>query len=312
MPVEQRSETLGSVVSEPLLVQVKHIPHELTLYRQWICWRYVARDIDKKPAKEPVNPSNIHHAGVQWSNTWSDFGTAYETYLAHRTRGIAGIGFVLTVDDPFVAVDLDDCIQDDTIEEYAAVIVEGLNSYTEVSPSGQGIRILVACADFQENVRRPQYEIYSHDRYVTVTGRHIAGTANEIAAVALEQLAALFPQSAPEPAPTPSRAIESKRYATSDPELWERIFAHDQFGAQHLRRFQGDTSLDRDDHSFTVIRLLNCLARWTRSDASGMRAMMLMSPLANEKWFEKRNAGDWLNHQIADAIAYVCGRKGNQ
>jgi hypothetical protein len=41
-----------------------------------------------------------------------------------------------------------------------------------------------------------------------------------------------------------------------------------------------------------------------------MRSMMLLSPLANQKWFEKRGAGDWLDHQIADAIVYVSGRKG--
>ena len=36
-----------------------------------------------------------------------------------------------------------------------------------------------------------------------------------------------------------------------------------------------------------------------------MRAMMLMSPLANEKWLSKRGAVDWLDYQIADAIAYI-------
>ncbi len=46
-----------------------------------------------------------------------------------------------------------------------------------------------------------------------------------------------------------------------DMELWERIFSHDKYGQQHLQRFYGDTSHDRGDHSFTVIRLLNCLAR---------------------------------------------------
>jgi primase-polymerase (primpol)-like protein len=96
-----------------------------------------------------------------------------------------------------------------------------------------------------------------------------------------------------------------EQYPVSDLELWERIFTHDKYGADHLRRFQGDNALDRGDHSFTVIRLLNCLARWTHCDPIRMRNMILLSPLANEKWFEKRGGGDWLDHQIADAIAYV-------
>jgi primase-polymerase (primpol)-like protein len=96
-----------------------------------------------------------------------------------------------------------------------------------------------------------------------------------------------------------------EQYPVSDLELWERIFTHDKYGADHLRRFQGDNALDRGDHSFTVIRLLNCLARWTHCDPIRMRNMILLSPLANEKWFEKRGGEDWLDHQIADAIAYV-------
>jgi hypothetical protein len=32
--------------------------------------------------------------------------------------------------------------------------------------------------------------------------------------------------------------------------------------------------------------------------------MMLLSPLANGKWFENRAAGDWLDIQIADGTTY--------
>lgn len=61
--------------------------------------------------------------------------------------------------------------------------------------------------------------------------------------------------------------------------------------------------------SFTGIRLLNCLAHWTHCDVAGMRTMMLLSPFANPKWFECRDGGDWLEHQIADAIAYIGGKR---
>jgi hypothetical protein len=41
-----------------------------------------------------------------------------------------------------------------------------------------------------------------------------------------------------------------------------------------------------------------------------MHTMMLLSPLTNPKWFERRGGGDWLGYQIADAIAYAGGRRG--
>ena len=86
------------------------IPQELHAYTQWVCWKYVDRGPDKKPDKRPLNPRNLHNAGVHWSNTWSTFNHAYSVYLAHAETGVNGIGFVLTSDDPFVAVDLDNCV----------------------------------------------------------------------------------------------------------------------------------------------------------------------------------------------------------
>jgi hypothetical protein len=36
-----------------------------------------------------------------------------------------------------------------------------------------------------------------------------------------------------------------------------------------------------------------------------MRALLLLSPLCNPKWSEKRGEQDWLAYQIADAIAFI-------
>jgi hypothetical protein len=145
---------------------------------------------------------------------------------------------------------------------------------------------------------------------VTITGHHVTGTPPEIVAVSADLLVSLLLASPDSIASTASQTAMPTAYPTTDLELWERIFADDKYGHQHLQRFQGDSSLDRNDHSFTVIRLLNCLARWTQCDPGRMRSMILMSPLANEKWFEKRGGGDWLDYQVSDAIAYVSGRKG--
>ena len=288
------------------MIQKEHIPGELFGYTQWVCWRYVERGKGRKPDKQPVNPRTLANAGVHWVNTWAGFDEAYASYLRNQSRDIHGVGFVLTPNDPYVAVDLDGSVHEEGIEDTAAQIIAELGSYTEISPSGRGLRILLACPEFHDNARRPAIEVYSHSRYVTITGHHVAGTPPTISSASPELLASLLPPS-PEPA-SPAQPSKPPEYHVGDAELWERIFTHDKYGPQHLRRFQGDTSLDRSDHSLTVIRLLNCLARWTQGDPGRMRAMILLSPLANDKWFEKRGAGDWLDHQIADAIAYVSAR----
>ena len=216
---------------------------------------------------------------------------------------------MLTPDDPYVAVDLDHCIQENEVDEQATEVIATLNSYTEISPSGHGIRILLACAEFRENLRQLQIELYSRQRYMTITGHHLAGTPPQITTIPLDQLTALLPRPIVAPQPAQTMLSQPNRYPVGEHELWERIFMHDKYGAYHLRRFQGNVSLDGGDHSLTVIRLLNCLARWTHGDAVRMRAMILMSSLANAKWFEKRGGGDWLDYQIADAIAYVRPRQ---
>ena len=132
----------------PRPVQPERIPGELRAYPQWVCWRYVPQRGSGKPAKQPVNPHTLHSAGVHWANTWASFDDAYAAYDAHRALGIDGIGFVLTRDDPFVGLDLDQCMMESELDTAAQTVVENMASYTEVSPSGTGLRILVACSGF--------------------------------------------------------------------------------------------------------------------------------------------------------------------
>jgi putative DNA primase/helicase len=289
-------------------VHKKQIPQELFSYPQWICWQYVDvnRGAGKKPTKQPINPRTLGSAGSTWPNTWTSFEQAYATYRQHS---LSGIGFVLTPNDPFVGLDIDHCVHEGTPSSQAQAIINHLQSYTEYSPSGAGLRILVVCPTFGRNVRQSRLEVYAQSRFLTLTGHHLLDTPTTITAVGAEQLQALLPQ-AEEREKSPTAKPTGSKLDTGDSQaLWERIFHHDAYGSDHLRRFGGDTSLDWEDHSLTVLRLLNTLARWTGGNAPRMREMMLMSPLANEKWFSKRGTRDWLDYQIEDALRYVKRRQ---
>jgi primase-polymerase (primpol)-like protein len=133
----------------------------------------------------------------------------------------------LTPHDPYVAVDLDACVYEEGIEDTTAQIIADLGSYTEISPSDRGLRILLTCPEFHDNARREAIEVYSHSRYVTVTGHHVPGTPRTIAAVSDKLITDLLP-TIPEPAALPhSQTSRPERYAVNDAELGERIFAHD-------------------------------------------------------------------------------------
>ncbi|MBV5330332.1 MAG: hypothetical protein JZU65_22330, partial [Chlorobium sp.] len=103
-----------------------------------------------------------------------------EVIAAYEKGGFDGVGFVLTKNDPFTALDLDKCIDaDGNCDDQTEAIIKRLNSYTEISPSGTGTRIFIKGALPQgSRNRKGHIEIYSKDRYVTVTG-HIIGEVTE-------------------------------------------------------------------------------------------------------------------------------------
>ena len=302
MSPEQTFQTATERLPLPVLMQ--HLPQELLAYPQWVGWRYVCRGANRKPDKQPVNPRTLGNAGVKWPNTWSSVEDAYVAYQAH---GLSGIGFVLTADDPFVGVDIDNCLDRATIAPFADDAVAQLASYTEVSPSGSGLRILVVCPEFKDNRRRGQIEVYAHSRFLTLTGQRWGETPATLTTVPASRITTLLPQPQIDAAAKQSSSAPRARpnLEGDDMALWQRIFVHDRYGPQHLQRFQGDLSADGNDHSLAVLRLLNALARWTQGDAARMRSLMLLSPLANEKWFSRRGDTDWLDRQITDAIRFV-------
>ncbi len=124
-------------------------------------------------------------------------------------------------------------------------------------------------------------EIYNCERFLAITGHPLTVTPDDIRPYTTDQLAALIsvePRAAPVQLAPSSGA---QRSSAEHDDLWEHIFAHDRFLEQHRRRFLGDTSLDGGDHSLTVIRLLNTLARWTLGDAAKMRATISLLPTTN-------------------------------
>ena len=81
----------------------------------------------------------------------------------------AGIGFVLTENDPYSFIDLDDTKGDQTALDRQIKIFNEFNSYAERSPSGSGLHIIVKGA-IPSGRRRSFIEVYSSLRYMTMTG----------------------------------------------------------------------------------------------------------------------------------------------
>lgn len=135
----------------------------------------------------PIEPETDAYASATDPETWRSFAVARE----HAVSRGCGIGFVFTADDAFVGVELDACRDPETgtLDEPARSVVERLGSYTEVSPSGTGVHVLVLGALPEGRNRRGDIELYDETRFFTVTGDQLADAPSSISHRASELVA---------------------------------------------------------------------------------------------------------------------------
>jgi putative DNA primase/helicase len=144
------------------------IPNALKKLRQWVRWRL--EDRKGKLTKIPLNPRTGRPASSTDPSTW---GT-YDEAIANRFG--TGIGFVLTLEAEIAGIDLDHVIHDGVIEPWAEEIIREINSYTELSPSREGVHIFSFVNFPFKGRKKGQFECYGNGRYFTVTGNHLPGT----------------------------------------------------------------------------------------------------------------------------------------
>jgi primase-polymerase (primpol)-like protein len=145
--------------------------------RQWLVWRTEERGGEQ--TKVPYSPNTGRRADSTAPETWTSHDEAVNAYREHAYDGI---GFVFTPGDDLCGVDLDKCLDPETgeIEAWASAIIEELDSYTEISPSGRGVHVLVRGELPAGRNRKGRFEAYDRGRYFTVTGKHLSGSPHSI------------------------------------------------------------------------------------------------------------------------------------
>ncbi len=150
------------------------IPQALKDIPQWVCWRY--EDRDGKRTKVPHQALRGARASSTDPATWAKFTQALDRFTREVDEDyprLDGIGLVLTEDLGIVGVDLDHVSE--WLED-ANRIIRDLDSYTEVTPSGDGYRVfLYASIPFGGRKRKGYIEAYSSGRFLTVTGQSLFG-----------------------------------------------------------------------------------------------------------------------------------------
>ena len=264
--------------------QYECIPQELKDRNQWVGWHTEIRN--GKSTKVPINARTGHYASCDDPTTWDTFESASHAY--NSRDDLDGVGYVFSADDPYTGIDLDKCRHPETgiVEPWALETVEQINSYTEVSPSGCGLHILVRGALPEGARRRGNLEMYDRSRYFTITGQHLERmptTIQERDAPLKGLHARVFGPAAQKNDQREYTAASSSHL--SDLELIERA-SRAQNGAKFDRLWRGDSS-GYDSQSEADLALCLELAFWTGGDVAQIDRLFRQSGLYRDKWDEK-------------------------
>jgi putative DNA primase/helicase len=141
--------------------------------KRWLVWKAVRRG--GKLTKVPINPHTGHPIDAHKPRNWLTYDEACRLCRQHGD----GIGYSLAGEREIAALDCDKCRNKETgaIAPWAQELIARARSYTEVTPSQTGVRI-IGWADgasvHDAKIARPgggALEIYFNTRrYITVTG----------------------------------------------------------------------------------------------------------------------------------------------
>lgn len=173
-------------MDKPVTVQadLENLPAVFWPYRDlsvWVTWSWVM--VNGRWTKPPFQPNGAH-AKSQGPDTWCTYADAIAAVKAGKAEGI-GIA-LFGMKQAEIIFDIDHCRDRITgkIDQWAQEIIDEAASYTEVTPSGTGVRVL-GHGDIGRVHKRFNkvggeeggLEVYTagEARYITVTGLQVPG-----------------------------------------------------------------------------------------------------------------------------------------
>ena len=119
--------------------RVNGIPAALAAYKSWV--GYV---VNEHFAKIPIDPDPAGYAASSVDpDTWGDAHLAVGSLYSHRGRFWDGLGFMLSGDDPYTMIDIDDCVEGDVIHPWVLDQMERWGGWWQFSVSGTGVHCIV-------------------------------------------------------------------------------------------------------------------------------------------------------------------------
>lgn len=249
-------------------------------------WKY--ETVSGRKTKVPYQVNGMRADSTNPDN-FSSFYKALE--VADQYDGI-GIG----VFEPFIAIDIDHCVENGKLSELASEIAKTFIAYTEYSPSGTGLRIIGTLENYHYDKERYYIhnskiglEIYAHgctNKFVTLTGNRLNHISYGGMRIKPEKLDAILAKYMSRPVKNTVRDVgDVPGSCLSDEEVLKHASS-----AKNAQKFKelwdGRYAKDVTDESQQEYDLALCslLAFWCGGDMDQMDRLFRQSGLYREKW----------------------------
>lgn len=278
---------------------LSNIPDELKQHKNWCVWKFENRN--GKRTKIPFNAETGEFAKSNDKRTWSSYETAV------NAEGVDGIGFFF--EPPYLGIDIDDIDDDlhrfkqgDKLDNIVSEFNEAFKSYTEVSPSGNGLHIIVKGKIPGSRRRKGNIEMYDSGRFFTMTGKTI-GKYKDVTEVSEQVFKTIYEKYLPD---NTVKYPTTNNYQQNIHNLSEIDVINEIYKSKQAKLFddlmKGNYEPYYTSHSEADMALANILAFWCARDYSQMDSIFRQSNLYRDKWDEKRKNSTYGEQTLFKAI----------
>ncbi|MEB8067692.1 phage NrS-1 polymerase family protein [Mammaliicoccus fleurettii] len=283
-----------------LKVNKENVPTEMAHLEHWVLWK-----AEKIKDKDEYSKVPYQLIGLKASSTnpssWSSFDKSIQ-----KLDDYEGVGFVLTKEDNYICLDLDNIhINSETFEPMTDIAKEIMaKTWWEISPSGTGVHAYFK-GELPDKVMKKNtsedLELYSHSRFMTFTGVN-DGVDREISndQAYIDSLVELYFK-----LEVITNDVTSKEVTPSNLDDIEimSLMAKSKDADKLSKLMSGGWNELFESQSEADLSLLNALAFFTQKDAKQMDRIFRDSDLMRSKWDEHRGTETYGQMSINKAIA---------
>lgn len=160
-----------------------NIPPDLAARQQWLLWKFEFKEGQTKPGKIPYYVQGGRRAGGQGDDRdRMRLATLAVVRRAYERGGFSGIGFAFLPDDGLIGIDIDGAIDPATgvVTDRCANIIKACASFTEYSPSGKGVHIIVQGHTTTNKSNDIGLEVFCDRQFFTFTANRYPDTPADV------------------------------------------------------------------------------------------------------------------------------------